>query len=147
LSAGRATRARVLLVEPDPELASALTASLTANAGVVKIAHTLEDARHVLHGPERPELIILDLHQLSEPGFAVLLDIKRSSELRQIPTIVFAASDDFPAVERAWDLGANCVIRKPESSDELHGIFPRLSRFWLAAAVLPRSLRSWAARG
>jgi CheY-like chemotaxis protein len=146
MAAERAITTYVLLIEPDHGLASALEASLTANHGLIHTVAGAPEALELLGRPSRPDLIILDADMPDGAGFGVLRTIKESNELRHIPTIVFVGGSDASAVDEAWDLGANCVIRKPERREEFEPVFPRLSRFWLAAAVLPRRLQAWAAR-
>jgi CheY-like chemotaxis protein len=144
MAAERANRTYVLLIEPDQGLALALEASLAAHDGVITTVAHEQEALDRLRGPDRPELVIVDAEMTG--GLNVLRAIKGSTDLRYIPTIVFVNSCETGVVDQAWDCGANCVIRKPERREEFEPVFPRLSRFWLAAAVLPRSLQAWAAR-
>ncbi|HET8548694.1 MAG TPA: response regulator [Bryobacteraceae bacterium] len=139
----RGTSTDVLLIEPDSELASLLVASLDSHDAVVRTATNHEEALESLRAPRYPQLIILDLDLPADRGLDLLRAIKGSTDRRHIPTIVFAA--DPAAIEHAWDAGANCVIRKHDHPEEFHALFPRLSRFWLAAATLPRKLQARAA--
>jgi two-component system KDP operon response regulator KdpE len=141
------TRTDVLLIESDPELASALEASLTAHGAAVTLARSIDEAETVLQRPRRPELIILDIDLPDADGTVILSTLKGQGEFAHIPAIVLTRAADPAAVDRAWDLRANCVILRPAAPEELTRTITTLSRFWLQLVVLPRSRHAHAALG
>ena len=142
----RPARIDVLLIGPDSGVAEALTATLTSNGAAITAAASSEAARNTLEQGHRPELIILDL-EAGNGGDELIGFIKGHAELRHIPTVVLTTAGDHDSVNRAWDLLANCVIRKPSQPDQLGKVFRTLSTFWLDLVVLPRSGHARAAGG
>jgi CheY-like chemotaxis protein len=66
-----------------------------------------------------PEMILLDLNMPRKGGIESLEEIKGNPSLKQIPVIIFTASDDREAVRRCFDLGADAYIVKPDSFKRL----------------------------
>jgi len=87
------------------------------------VARSVSDGRQVLAAAEkeRPGLILLDLKMPGLDGYAVLEQLKRDENTRQIPVIVITASivDDQAKRERAMSLGAASMMTKPFSIPEL----------------------------
>jgi CheY-like chemotaxis protein len=67
-------------------------------------------------GRERIDLILLDLMMPSPNGFDVLLAVKKSDRLRDIPVLVASASTAPDDVERSLTLGAADYFMKPLTS-------------------------------
>jgi CheY-like chemotaxis protein len=84
----------------------------------------------------RPDLIILDLDLPHLDGRKLLAAIKGDPGLRLIPVVVFthAHGDD---VNAAYDLHANCYIRKPSDISEYMRAVQQCKSFWLGVVRLP----------
>lgn len=66
------------------------------------------------------DLVILDLAMAGLTGFDVLLDLKKTeTRLRGIPVIVLTGNDSDEAVARSFGYGADDVVVKPFSTNEL----------------------------
>src|SRR3982751_355075 len=64
---------------------------------------------------ELPNLILLDLNMPRKNGFEVLKEIKDNENLKKIPIIIFTTSQTVRDIDKAYELGANCYISKPQT--------------------------------
>ncbi|MBC8167907.1 MAG: response regulator [Bryobacteraceae bacterium] len=85
----------------------------------------------------RPDLIFLDLNLPKRDGREVLAEVKTDAELRRIPVIVLTTSEAERDVRRAYDLYANCYVRKPTDLDEYMKVIKACENFWLKIVRLP----------
>jgi CheY-like chemotaxis protein len=109
----------ILIVEDDHELRRMFRYALSVAGYSVKEA---SDGIHALRliEQERPDLIILDISLPLMSGLDVQQEIAAHSHTRDIPTVIVTAS--------AADLdgvGADCVLRKPVSPDEVVDVVKR----------------------
>ena len=86
----------------------------------------------------KPDVIFLDLNLPRKDGREVLHEIKRDDTLRRIPVVVLTTSDADRDVCHAYDLHANCYVRKPADLDEFMGVIHACENFWLQIVRLPR---------
>lgn len=82
------------------------------------------NGEEALHGLRReiypkPHLIFLDLNMPRVDGAQCLRELKKDSELRDIPVIVYTASRFEEDEEQMKKLGASHFIKKPSSFQEL----------------------------
>lgn len=85
----------------------------------------------------RPDLIFLDLNLPRRDGREVLAELKQNEELRRIPVIVLTTSEAERDITRAYDLHANCYVRKPSDFDEFMLVVRECERFWMKIVHLP----------
>jgi two-component system, chemotaxis family, response regulator Rcp1 len=139
------TLARILLVEDNPGDVRLMREALTAN-GMSKTLSVVEDGEQALsflrrHGTyseaPRPDLIFLDLNLPRKDGREVLAEIKENSDLRRIPVIVLTTSESETDVKRAYELHANCYVKKPTDLDEYLSVVKACESFWLHVVRLP----------
>jgi DNA-binding response OmpR family regulator len=111
-------RAKVLIVDDDPDLRRALKIRLRANHYDTVQASDGYSAIAVAQ-KEQPDLIILDLGLPAGDGFTVLRRLQQSDPLSNIPVIVLTARD--PLYNRLKTLlaGAVAFIQKPADNREL----------------------------
>jgi len=118
----------------------ALPASLSAN---VIIGGNRPNALALLRkqgqnaAAKRPALILLDLDGHSEQGWTLLHEIKGDPQLRRIPVIVLGAVNSREERARAYDLHANCYLRRPEDKERLGVLLERIEDFWFMRVRLP----------
>jgi CheY-like chemotaxis protein len=84
-----------------------------------------------------PDMVLLDLNLPVKDGRAVLSEVKADSMLRKIPIVVFSTSQANSDIERCYELGANCYVRKPGNLVDFISAVEALSRFWFGPASLP----------
>lgn len=138
---------RLLMIEDNPGDAF-LFARALRDAGfdhTMTVASNGDKALAVLKGeagsPPRPDLVILDLNLPGKSGHEVLREMKESPDLRGVPVIVLSSSEAESDVAEAYDLHANCYIRKPVNLDETLEMAHHLASFWLLCVSLPRCAR------
>ena len=114
-------RAKIMVVDDDPDLRQALSLRLRANHfealnvcdGYSAIAMALK---------ERPHLIILDLGLPAGDGFAVLKNLQEYPALAAIQVIVLTARDPEANEKRTLESGAIAFFQKPADNEELLGV-------------------------
>jgi DNA-binding response OmpR family regulator len=86
-----------------------------------------------------PNLILLDLNMPGKNGFEVLRDLKAHEGLRKIPVVILTSSQDKRDVSRGYNIGANSIMLKPLSFDEMANAMQSLCEYWFALVQLPKS--------
>jgi CheY-like chemotaxis protein len=85
-------------------------------------------------GAARPRLILLDFNLPKSDSRSVLREIKADLSLRGIPVAVLTTSDSEKDIQEAYDLHANCYLRKPVDLDEFLATIRSTANFWLNVA-------------
>jgi two-component system, OmpR family, KDP operon response regulator KdpE len=106
---------KVLIVDDDPALATALRIGLTARGDEVVSANTGSDAITQV-ALQVPDLVILDLGLPDMDGLEVC---RRIREFSQVPVVVLSAYGDERRKVEALDGGADDFITKPFGMAEL----------------------------
>ena len=137
--------ATILLVEDNPGDVRLMREAFTAN-GMSKSLSVVDDGEQALSfltrtgrytSAPRPDLIFLDLNLPRKDGREVLAEIKTSNDLRCIPVIVLTTSESESDVQRAYELHANCYVKKPTDLDEYLTVVKACESFWLHVVRLP----------
>jgi CheY-like chemotaxis protein len=126
----RRSAAVILLVE-DNEADAILTQMTLENAGIrapVQVVKTVEAAMAYLGGEgdyadtERfplPQVVFVDLNLPGRSGHDVLGWMQGNEDLRNVVRVVLTGSDDPADLKLAYELGANCYLRKPLTIEQL----------------------------
>ncbi len=85
----------------------------------------------------RPDLILLDLNLPRKDGRQVLKEIKDEPALRNIPVVILTTSKGEEDVLRAYDLHANCYVKKPVDFNRFMEVVKSIETFWLTVVTLP----------
>jgi two-component system, chemotaxis family, response regulator Rcp1 len=137
--------ATILLVEDNPGDVRLMREALATN-GMSKSLSVVEDGEQALSflkrngsfkQAPRPDLIFLDLNLPRKDGREVLAEIKASSDLRRIPVIVLTTSESDNDIKKAYELHANCYVKKPTELDEYLSVVKACESFWLHIVRLP----------
>jgi two-component system, chemotaxis family, response regulator Rcp1 len=83
-----------------------------------------------------PQLILLDINMPRKDGLQALKEIKEDADLCKIPVVMFTTSVAPKDIERAYSLGANCYVTKPQSIPEWCKVVEDLGRFWIECVKL-----------
>lgn len=83
-----------------------------------------------------PDLIILDLIMPEVDGFEVLAWIRERQPALDVPVVVLTASPSKRDMERARELGAREVHRKPKDLDELTDLLRSVVDRWIRAGEM-----------
>ncbi len=113
-----ARRARVLVVDDDPEIVTFL-ATLLELEGIestvaTSAAAALEKLEHSV-----PSLVLLDIAMPDRDGLDLCRTLKKDPRTRDVPVFVVSARPGKDVVERALAAGAEEFIRKPFENHEL----------------------------
>ena len=107
---------RILLVEDDLPLATALQKSLQQEGFVVNHVHSGELALNALATPDQ-DLVILDLGLPAINGLDVLKKIR--DKKNQVPVLILTARDAIESKVKGLDYGADDYLVKPFDMQEL----------------------------
>jgi CheY-like chemotaxis protein len=88
----------------------------------------------------RPRLVLLDLKLPKRSGLEVLAWIRQNSELKHLPVVILSSSTEPNDLQRAYDLGANGYLEKPNTPEHLEAMTQASSDFWLKWNQLPQML-------
>jgi len=137
---------RILLVEDSPSDVRLMREALSAHNSsheLLVVTDGEQAVRFLRHEPPytdspRPDLVFLDLNLPRLDGRDVLSMMKADPALRSIPVIVLTTSESDQDVHNAYDLHANCYIRKPGDFDEFLRIVRACEDFWFNIVRLPQ---------
>ncbi len=114
-------RAKIMVVDDDPDLRRALSLRLRANDfDTVNVCDGYSAI--AMAQKERPHLIILDLGLPAGDGFAVLKNLQQYPALSVIPVIVLTARDPEGNEKLTLESGAVAFFQKPADNEELLGV-------------------------
>jgi len=114
-------RAKIMVVDDDPDLRQALSLRLQANNfDTVNVCDGYSAI--AMAQKEHPRLIILDLGLPAGDGFAVLKNLQEYPALAAIPVIVLTARDPESTEKRTLESGAVAFFQKPADNEELLGV-------------------------
>ena len=144
------TLLEILVVESNPAEARLIAEGFRDAGHTHKIEqlHNGEDAlSYLLRQPpyqnsSLPDLILLDLSLPRKSGFELLQEIRASPALKRIPVIILTGSADPTDLHKAYDLHANCYIRKPNDLDEFLNVIKTCYQFWGKTVRLPPRTRA-----
>jgi CheY-like chemotaxis protein len=103
----------VLLVEDDPDLGEAMTATLRNQGHRVITARHGADALDQLREGELPTVVVLDLMMPVMDGIQFLQVARADERLRSLPVVVITSS------QQELPFGAQAIVRKPADMDVL----------------------------
>ena len=111
----------VVLAEDNDDHALLIQMALERAAGgavVVRRARNGAEAVKLVR-EEAPDLLLLDLKMPGQAGHETLEELKSDTQLKRIPIAVLTSSDRDEDMAKAYGLGGNHFITKPESPAEL----------------------------
>lgn len=143
------TKEPVLLVEDDPSDARLIQRAFSKlELGVPIIRLTNGDEVVSYLSGERPfdnrathplpSLVLLDIKLPRRSGFEVLQWVRRQpSALNRIPVVMLTSSRHSVDINRAYDLGANSYLTKPETASQLDDLAQKVQSYWLGLNEFP----------
>lgn len=87
--------------------------------------------------PEPPALVLLDMNMPRLNGLELLKKLRESPRWRSLPVVMFTTSGEERVVERAYELGANSYVTKPDSYEEFADLLKTICHYWLTVARVP----------
>jgi CheY-like chemotaxis protein len=124
----------ILLVDDDSTEMMTVKRALKELGVPNELVHRLdgEDALDYLraHVTKSPCVILLDLNMPKMRGTEFLAAIKANAELRQIPVIIFTASNDEVDKDKCFELCAAGYVVKPQNYEEFLNAVKTLDTYW-----------------
>lgn len=111
-------RARVLVVDDDPEIVTFLATLLELEGIESQVATSATAALGILQHA-LPNLVLLDIAMPDRDGLDLCRALKKDPRTREVPVFVVSARPGRDVVERALAAGAEEFIRKPFENTEL----------------------------
>jgi CheY-like chemotaxis protein len=144
----------ILLVEDSPDDVLLFRHALKSTGLDARVSHVLDggvaieylEAAPPYDDRERypfPDMIMTDLKMPLFDGFELLAWLQARPKCSAIPTIVLSASNHESDVARAYQLGANAYLLKPNTVTDLTRLLQVTHAFWshCQRPALPRALR------
>jgi len=132
----------ILLVEDNAAHAELIIRGIQRKSIITNIIH-MEDGEYVLDylynkgiyadkkKYHRPHLILLDLRLPKIDGLELLMEIKKHSDLLDIPVVVLTTSEAEKDIVRAYENHVNSYLVKPIEFAVLEKLLDDLSIYWL----------------
>jgi two-component system, chemotaxis family, response regulator Rcp1 len=137
---------KVLMVEDSPSDVRLMREALRDSTLAVQIAVAKDGVEAVdyLQGCKTqpvqwPDLVVLDLNLPKMSGREVLAIVKSDPVLKKIPVLIMTSSHDERDIFAAYNLNANCYIRKPYDLNEYERVVKAIEAFWFLTVTLPDS--------
>jgi two-component system, chemotaxis family, response regulator Rcp1 len=135
----------ILIIEDNPGDVRLIREALRniEPAITIHVAGEGEEALRFLRGEGehagvlKPHLIFLDFNLPKADSREILRQIKEDRCLRVIPVAVLTSSDSEKDVREAYELYANCYLRKPGDLDSFLDMIRAAANFWLNVANVP----------
>jgi len=108
-------RKLILIVDDTPTNVSVVSGVLK-DSYRTKVATNGERALAIVSGPEKPDLILLDVTMPDMDGFEVCRRLKANPDTREIPIIFLTARTDYVDEIKGFEAGAVDYIHKPFSA-------------------------------
>lgn len=103
---------KILIIDDESELVKAMTIRFKANGYEVI---TVSDGSVGVDkaGEIKPDLILLDIVMPKMDGHEVCKKLKGNLQTKDIPIVIFTASDQWDLEKKCMSAGATAVFRKP----------------------------------
>jgi adenylate cyclase len=106
---------KLILVVDDTPTNIAVVSGLLKDSFQTKVATNGEKALAIATGPEKPDLILLDVMMPGMDGYEVCRKLKDNPATRDVPVIFLTAKTEEIDEEKGFDVGAVDYIHKPFS--------------------------------
>jgi len=129
---GRGCMPALLLVEDDADDQRIFQwAMKKSGLGVtVRLAGDGDQAiRFLARGPQRPFLIVSDIHLPRKSGWEVLEWIRRQTDLSLVPVLMWTSLPTPEGAEKAQALGATLYCSKPTDADGYRRLVDRIGAY------------------
>ncbi|MEL7070830.1 MAG: response regulator [Cyanobacteria bacterium J06634_6] len=135
----------VLVIEDQTAHIDAIEQVLSQSntAREIVFIHSTQEAIDFLRGqnnheqPQRPDLILMNIHISAGNGSTLLTEIKSDGALRRIPTILLTNRADTAEILSSYQQQCNCYVIKPQELTRLNEVISVIESFWLNLVTLP----------
>lgn len=91
---------------------------------------------------DTPLFFIIDLNLPGMTGLDIIEQLRSLNRLKQIPVLVFSASQNTADILSSYQLGANSYIQKPLQSSDFMDKVKDLLKYWTETVYLPKEMKS-----
>ncbi len=77
-----------------------------------------------------PDMVVTDIKMPRGSGFEILEWLKHHPKCKVIPTLILTSSGQNPDVQRAYELGVNAYVQKPQTIHALGELLQVTYSFW-----------------
>lgn len=109
---------KILIVEDTADLLANLEDFLTMEGYDITTAPNARRALEILDN-EVPDLVISDLMMHEMDGFALVREMKKKPNLKDIPVAIFSAKPLQEYEDTARSIGVSCCIKKPSTLEHI----------------------------
>lgn len=118
---------RVLIVDDEPNIVTALEFLFRRSDYEVKVASTGDEALLAIDS-DRPDVVLMDVMMPGRNGYEVCQAIRERPELAGIKIVMLSTRGNDAEISKGLSLGADLYVTKPFSTQELVGSVDRLLR-------------------
>lgn len=90
---------------------------------------------------QTPTLVLLDINMPRMNGLELLRKLRETPRWRGLPVIMFTTSNASEMIGRAYELGANSYVSKPELYPDFGPILKNVFTYWVELARVPDHAR------
>jgi sigma-B regulation protein RsbU (phosphoserine phosphatase) len=137
-----ADRRLALIVDDTPSNIEVVAGALKASFRI-EVATDGQQALTIASGPEKPDIILLDVTMPDMDGFEVCRRLKSNVDTRDIPIIFIAGTSDALDEAKAFEIGAADCIHKPFAAPVVLARVETQLALHAALAEAPDSLLEW----
>lgn len=101
----------------------------------VRVFTSAEQAIEAIEAGVVPNFVLLDIRMPGRGGFHFLEFLR--THCYRTPVVIWSSSRQPQDVARAYELGANAYLQKPNSLEKLVEMLGSMTEFWLRDVVLP----------
>lgn len=101
---------------------------------VVEFMDDIDLLNHMsdLNQNNRPSLIMMEMNVPEMSGFKALQTLRKNGKVLHVPVVMFSRNSEPHLIDKAFDLGANHYVQKPDSRDEYMHIAHALNTLFLS---------------
>lgn len=125
----------VYIVDDDPDDRQIILDAFLDNKyqGDYAFIETGEELLDNLQAPSDlyPSLILLDLNMPGMMGLDILREIRNQKQYSHIPIVILTTSTLHHDRKLAFEFGANCFLRKPDTFTHLVSLTDAILKLWL----------------
>jgi len=78
-----------------------------------------------------PKLVILDIKLPKVNGLEILKKLRAQETTKTLPVVILSSSNQQVDIQKAYHLGVNGFVTKPDNYAELKELLRHLTKFWL----------------
>lgn len=78
-----------------------------------------------------PKVVLLDVKMPKVNGFEVLEQLRKDDRTKDLPIVMYSSSVQESDIKKAYELGANSYLKKPETLNDMKSLFIQVFQYWV----------------